>query len=346
MDFRELVRKKYLKKTSRILEFGPLIRPTATKATHPGIRFADIRSTEDIKKLYTSNQYLKSTGLAVDIDSVVEIDYVVKDSYKETFKNEEKFDVVILSHVIEHMPDIIEFFQDIKNIVNKSGKLIIIYPDARYCFDHFRNGTSFIDAYDVYENKPSAGKRVFDFVYNVVNENDAWLFWNDSKVGDIIPKTKFSYALEAYEKSLDGALPDDTHFWPFSNYQLIKFLYDMDRAGLLDFNIDEFYPTPENNQECMIILTPKKNRKIDYVKYKKLLSSTSPTGEGVSSRRDKAALAAANHNLAIMEKSLSDLRAEYDAMKSELEAIFKSKKWRYSKKIADVKNKIISNGKD
>ena len=217
MDFRKYVKKKYLKSTDRILEFGPLIRPTATKKTHPGIQFADVRSTEDIKKLYTSNEYLKSTGLTVDINSVVDIDYVVKDSYKKTFKDVEKFDVVILSHVIEHMPDIIEFFQDIKSVVKKTGRLVIIYPDARYCFDHFRNGTSFIDAYDVYTNKQSSSKRIFDFVYNVVDENNAWLFWNDKKESDIIPKNEFSKAVEAYEKSIEGELPDDTHFWPFSN---------------------------------------------------------------------------------------------------------------------------------
>ncbi len=338
MDFRKYVKKKYLKSTDRILEFGPLIRPTATKKTHPGIQFADVRSTEDIKKLYTSNEYLRSTGLTVDIDSVVDIDYVVKDSYKKTFKNVEKFDVVILSHVIEHMPDIIEFFQDIKSVVKKTGRLVIIYPDARYCFDHFRNGTSFIDAYDVYTNKQSSSKRVFDFVYNVVNENDASLFWNDKKESDIIPKNEFSKAVEAYEKSIDGELPDDTHFWPFSNYQLIKFLYDMDRAGLLDFDIEEFYPTPENHQECMVVLTPKKSKRINYDKYKKLLAITSPFVDSIESRINRSAVVD-------LEKAVASLRIENDSVKHELKAILGSKKWRYSKKIADLKDKITRNAK-
>src|SRR6185295_18430715 len=123
MDFRAYVTTKLLKKNDRILEFGPLIRPLVSKKDYPNIFFADVRSTEDIKKLYTSNDYLEATGLSVDIDSVAEIDYVINKSYTETFKNEKKFDVVYLSHVIEHMPDVIAFLKDVVNILNKDGKL-------------------------------------------------------------------------------------------------------------------------------------------------------------------------------------------------------------------------------
>lgn len=345
MDFRKYIKKKYLKPSDRILEFGPLIRPTATKDTHPGIRFADVRSTEDIKKLYTSNEYLNSTGLTVDINEVVDIDYVIKDSYKKTFKGVEKFDVVILSHVIEHMPDIIDFFQDVKNVVKDDGRLIIVYPDARFCFDHFRNGTSFIDAYDVYTNKKSSSKRVFDFVYNVVSENNAWLFWNDKKESNLMPKNQFKDAVKAYEKSLEGELPDDTHFWPFSNYQLIKFLYDMDRAGLLGFDIEKFYPTPENHQECMVVLRPKKGHLVQFEKYKKILAQTSPYVDGIELRQGKQELDVVQERVNTLEAELRKLVIENDILSRELDAITSSKKWRYSKKIADLKHKILRNDK-
>jgi SAM-dependent methyltransferase len=341
MDFREYLRKKVLEPNQRILEFGPLIRPTVTKDTHPKIYYADIRSTEDIRKLYTSNDYLESTGLSVDLDSIVAIDYVVKDSYKKTFEGVDKFDVVILSHVIEHMPDIIEFFQDIKNVVKETGRLVIIYPDARYCFDHFRNGTSFIDAYDVYTNKPNSSKRVFDFTYNVVNENNSWKFWNDEKESISIPRNEFSKSLKAYQDALGGILPDDTHFWPFSNYQLIKFLYDMDRAGLLDFEVEKFYPTPENQQECMLILKPKAVRAINYKKYQKLLSSVSPSAENIKLRKTNDALVAENANL---KKDTDHLIAEKEIINARIADILSSKKWRYSSKIAAIINKIMRHG--
>lgn len=330
MDFRDYIRKKYLKPSKRILEFGPLNRPTVTKETHPNIFFTDIRSTEDVIKMYTANDYLESTGITIDLDAIVNIDYVIKDSYKQTFKNIEKFDVALLSHVIEHIPDIIEFFKDITNVLSKNGKLVIIYPDAKYCFDHFRNGTTFIDAYDVYMNKENSSKRVFDFVYNVVPENNPDYFWHDAKLNDTLPKNDFKSAVEAADKARKGELPDDTHFWPFSNYQLIKFLYDMDRAGLLDFDIDEFYPTPEGYQECMLVLTPKKKPGVKHNTYREIFDRISPSIKEIKD----------NNQIVELKTMVDSLKEENGQMKAELNTIKGSKKWRYVEKIARVKNRI------
>jgi len=331
MDFRDYIRKKYLKPSKRILEFGPLNFPTVTKKTHPNIFFADIRSTEDVVKMYTSNDYLESTGITVDLDSIVHIDYVIKDSYKQTFKNIEKFDIAILSHVIEHVPDIIEFFRDVTNVLNKNGKLIIIYPDARYCFDHFRNGTTFIDAYDVYMNKENSSKRVFDFVYNVVQENNPSYFWHDTKRNDILPNNTFKSAVKAASKARKGELPDDTHFWPFSNYQLIKFLYDMDRAGLLDFDIEEFYPTPENYQECLLVLTPKKKLGVKHGVYREIFDKVDPSIKDIDNR----------NKIIRLEAEVNALKKDTTHIIAELDAIKNSKKWRYVERIAKAKNRFI-----
>jgi SAM-dependent methyltransferase len=336
MDFREYIVTKVLKKNDRILEFGPLIRPLVSKKDYPNIFFADIKNTEEIKKLYTSNDYLKATGLSVDINSVVEIDYVITKSYTETFKHEKKFDVVYLSHVIEHMPDIITFLEDVANIIKSDGKLVLIYPDARYCFDHFRNGTSFIDAYDVYKDTKSSSKRVFDFVYNVVRENNPFFFWGDPKQNKILPENDFKKALQDYEKAKKNELPDDTHFWPFADYQFIKFLYDADRAGLLKFDIDIFHPTQENTQEFMIILKPKSGTEVDTAKYKQILNRVSPAIKDINSRS----------KISELENELAALAAKNQELNSELTEVYESKKWKYATKAANIKSKLsISNVK-
>lgn len=331
MDFRGYIRTKLLKKNDRILEFGPLIRPIVSKKDYPNIFFADVRSTEDIKKLYTSNDYLEATGLDVDIDAVAEIDYVITKSYTETFKNEKKFDVVYLSHVIEHMPDIISFLKDVVNILEKDGKLVLIYPDARYCFDHFRNGTTFIDAYDIYKSKSINGKAVFDFTYNVVHENDPAFFWGASKIADILPTNKFSNALESYDKAFINELPDDVHFWPFSDYQFVKFLYDTDRAGLLDFEISDFHETQMNTQEFMIVLSPKKNKSQGYGKYQEILSRISPAVKASKARKEKQKLV---ERVAALEKTVEEA-------KGELARVYSSRRWRLASKAADLSHGVI-----
>jgi hypothetical protein len=338
MDFRQYIVKNKLKKQDRILEFGPLTRPTVTKKTHPNIRFADIRSSEEIKKLYTSNDYLESTGISVDLNSIVDIDYVVSGSYKDSFKGVEKFDKVILSHVIEHMPDIIFFFEDVMNLLKENGQLILIYPDARYCFDHFRNGTTFVDAYDVYRHTSNSSKRVLDFVFNVVHENNPNYFWGNPRQNNILPKNDFDDALMAYNKASKNELPDDTHFWPFADYQLVKFLYDLDRAGFLGLELLEFYPTQENTQEFMLVLTPKKKKTINFSQYKKLLNKIHPSVKEIKAR---AQIEKLQGMIATLKAENESLNAENGEFKNELAAIYTSKKWKYATKAGEIKSAIV-----
>lgn len=333
MDFRTYIRKNLLKPNDRILEFGPLIRPIVSKKEYPNIVFADVRSTEEIRDLYTTSTYLEATGLDVDISSVTEIDHVIKTSYTETFKNEEKFDVVYLSHVIEHMPDIISFLEDVANIIKKDGKLVLIYPDARYCFDHFRNGTTFIDAYDVYRHKSVNAKAVFDFTYNVLHENDPAVFWGKKNVIDLLPQNKFKDSLKSYDKAFDNDLPDDVHFWPFSDYQFVKFLYDLERAGLLDFEINDFHETQFNTQEFMVILTPKKSKNQNYGKYQEILSLISPANKANAALKAKQDL---EKRVALLATAVEEGTAAWQVAKNELENVYNSKKWRIAVKTADI----------
>lgn len=262
MVFRDYLKEKF--KDEDIIEFGPLNRPLFTQKECKNISYADIRSTEEIKKLYAGNDYLNKTGIEIDINTIVEIDYkIVEGSYVNTFKNK-KFGVAYLSHVIEHMPDIISFFIDINKILKEDGRLIIIYPDKRYCFDHFRNSVSFRDAYATYKYGTRENARMaFDFAYNVVHENSETFFWTGKDITSVISKNNLANAEKYYQETLNGSISDtDVHFWPFSDDDFLKFIYEMKRADLFDYEVEEFYPTQVNTQEFMIIL--KKTKKKDY----------------------------------------------------------------------------------
>lgn len=92
-----------------------------------------IRNTEEVGKLYTKKGYLKRIGIKVDLSNVIDTNYVIKGNYKRALKNVKNFDYVIVSHVLEHMLNIISFFTDIQNILNKDGQ-IILYLDKRIFF--------------------------------------------------------------------------------------------------------------------------------------------------------------------------------------------------------------------
>lgn len=349
MDFRSYVKEKLLKKTDRILEFGPLDRPLVTRTDYPDAFFADIRSTEEIKNMYKANEYLESTGISIPIDKIVDIDYVVTKSYTETFGGEKrKFDVLYLSHVIEHMPDIIGFFKDVKNILAKNGKIVIIYPDARYCFDHFRNGTTFIDAYEEHIlPKSRFASMVFDFTYNVVAENDASIYWSGKSVYRKMPKNTFMNAINHYNDAKKGQTPDDMHFWPFSDYQFVKFLYDLERAGMNDYVITDFHQTQNNTQEFFIVLELKNKHRKNHIEYQDLFKKLDPIalqGEmrsRLQELQDGTERDSLNEELAKRNSEISLLKESIKNVKKELDEVYSSKRWKYSSVLADLKNKIL-----
>lgn len=255
MDLRTSFHMHINDKNARILEIGPLNRPLVDKLLYPNAFYCDIRDTMQIKTLYKSNEYLNTTKTSVPIDDIVDIDFVLKESYLETFKDVPKFDYVVASHVLEHVEDLISVVKDIMSIINPQGKFIIYYPDKRYSFDHFRAEASFRDAYDVYVNKrPALARMVLDFFNNALPENNPLIFWQANNIEELLPNNSTNNALKYYENSFSGQFIDVVHYWPFSDMGFIRFLYDCVRADLLRVSCTDFYPTLENTQEFLVIL--------------------------------------------------------------------------------------------
>lgn len=250
--FESLIRDK----NSRILEFGPLNRPIAAKDRYPNSFTCDIRSTEEVKALYSGNDYLKATGISIDPETIVPVDYVAKGTYTEALEGVERFDCVIASHVLEHVEDLISALLDISNLLKPHGVFCIVYPDKRYCFDHFRTSASFRDAYGVYRNGGKVNSAmVLDFFYTVVPENNPFVFWNNEELIDRhLPTASFQDALDHYERSLKGERVDDVHYWPFTDLDFLQFLYDCTRAGLLPYRCVAFKPCARNDQQFMLAL--------------------------------------------------------------------------------------------
>ena len=244
-----------ISKESRVLEIGPLNQPVVRKDVYPKTYYCDIRSTEEVKRLYRASSYLEKTSLTVQLDSIVDIDYVLKGSYRETFAAVEPFDAFVACHVIEHIPDILGFFADIPSVLKPGSKLLLTYPDRRYCFDHFRFGTSFRDAYDVYRGGVSRTARLaMDFFYSSIAENDPAVFWDEAKCAGLSPDGRFDAAKTRYDEVSNSQVVDDAHYWIFSDLEFLQFLYDGTRAGLIPFRFLSFYPTEKDRQEFYVAL--------------------------------------------------------------------------------------------
>ncbi len=227
--------------SKRILEIGPLADPIFLKQ-EANVFYSDIRSTDKIKEFYA-----KDPGVVTD--DIVDVDFIIEESYEKSLSNVDKFDYVISSHVLEHMPRLIEFFQDIATVLSKKGMLYVFIPDHRYCFDHFRAPTSFAEAYYIHsQGIPIPYWRVFDHTLETIPLNIPGRFWFGGGIAaeTLSRRGSFESASKDLERALSGEYVD-VHYSVFSPRSFILLLYNMIHARLFPFRCTSFYPTERNS---------------------------------------------------------------------------------------------------
>lgn len=206
--------KNEIKNDGKILEIGPLNKPFFHKSDF-NVYYADINSTEDVKSIYSS--YNSNEEF---INSIVDIDYVIKESYEDTFKDSgEKFDYVFSSHVLEHVPDPIQYLIDISKILSDNGKLCLLLPNKEFTFDHFRENSSFADLFDMYlrGDEINTPRLVLDSMIDSVNVNNPIIFWN--KELDQYPNPNVKACLDNYSNYVNDFNNHifDGHLWVFTD---------------------------------------------------------------------------------------------------------------------------------
>jgi ubiquinone/menaquinone biosynthesis C-methylase UbiE len=110
------------------IEIGPFEHP-AKLPKNCSVEYCDVISTEEAKDLFPE----------VDHQNLVEIDHIIDLDKNGLSKFEkEKFDFVIINHVIEHLFNPIDTIINCYRILKKGGTLVMAIPDKKYTFDKER----------------------------------------------------------------------------------------------------------------------------------------------------------------------------------------------------------------
>lgn len=237
MDRRERILTGIDVQHSRGLEIGPLATPIVRKCDGD-ISYLDHLPTQELK--------LKYTGHGFNVDNIVNVDYVLQSglSLSEILGKENHFDYVIASHVFEHIPNPIGWMEEIWEILLPSGKLSLVIPDKRFCFDYFRSLTNtggVLESYFQNVQKPSI-KAVFDAVSNAVafEGNIAWNHHvNEARLQRI---STLQQALEMAESVHQGEY-HDVHSWCFTPSSFLRIISDLIKLRFLNFSVSNFHNT-------------------------------------------------------------------------------------------------------
>lgn len=234
------------------LEIGPLTSPILRK-NEANIFYLDHMSTADLKKKYKNEP--------VTLEQIVDVDYVLKDNDLVKTVGRGKFDYVIASHVIEHIPDMLGWLKQVETILKPNGVVSLIIPDKRFTFDIGRRVSLPADVIGAHLDRLTrfSSAMMYDFATECKVEVETAEAWRDPETCFASPKRWDSQVV--YKKCLDNLDPKlyvDCHCFVFTPLSFIEILRVAMQHKLLNFEVVNFLETQENEIEFYVTL-----RKID-----------------------------------------------------------------------------------
>lgn len=219
------------------LEIGPSHNPIVRKSDGYRVKVLDHLDRRGLIEKYKDDP-------GVDTSRIEEVDFVWRgESFPDLIGHDERFSWIIASHVVEHVPNLVEFLNDCDAIMEPGGVLTLAVPDKRYCFDRFRTLASLgmvVDAHLNGSTRPSAGT-VLDFYLSYARRGgrDAW---NAGDRGKFQFAFDFQKSMEMMSASINGSYVD-VHQWCFTPSSFRLLIDDLHRMGLIQLQEVDFLGT-------------------------------------------------------------------------------------------------------
>ncbi|HEY3783307.1 MAG TPA: methyltransferase domain-containing protein [Fimbriimonadaceae bacterium] len=233
--------------TVRALEFGPADRPWIPRTT-PGVRYIDHLSTEDLRKKMAVSPLYKPEDLC-DI-------HFVNDGrpLKEILGDWTNIDLIAASHVVEHVPDLLGWFQDLSSVLAADGHVMLAVPNKRQSFDFLRRVTSLEDVIVTNlerRKKPSAHSILEQIALSTANAGSN--VWNEETDHSKLTRTAtYQWAIKVASENVDQQVKYfDAHVSVFTPYSFVQLLAGLTENGGLPLELER---VQENGFEFLVVL--------------------------------------------------------------------------------------------
>jgi hypothetical protein len=229
------------------LEIGPFCSP---KCVGSNVKYFDILNTEELKQRAESLNFSKA-----QIENTPEIHYVSKTGDLSII--DEKFDIIMSSHLIEHQRDLIDHLNQVEGLMNPGGKYYLIIPDKRYCFDHFQNASTIADVLQANIDKKlkHSLKSVVEH-YALTTHNEPKKHWCGDHGYTSIESNKIKQAINEF-KTKEYI---DVHSWYFTPETFENLLCQLKEIGTIKLSINKIILTPKNSGEFYVELRRYENQ--------------------------------------------------------------------------------------
>jgi SAM-dependent methyltransferase len=200
----------------------------------------------------------KCAAANIDGDAFEEVDTVWRDGPLHeavAASLHGRFDTMIASHVIQHVPDFVGFLASAAHLLTHDGVIAAALPDKRYCFDCFRPATTtgdVLEAHAAQRTRHSFRTAWGHAAYAV--SADGQLGWGPWRVG----RPKFVNSFEVSARLAAGFQSDpslsytDYHAWQFTPAVFELVMLELGQLGLIDWRIYQI--TETENFEFFVFL--------------------------------------------------------------------------------------------
>ena len=229
----------------KILEIGPFFKPLTSGKN---VSYFDILDQADLKVRAAALGFPREAADCPEI-------HFVSPTGDLSIVNE-KFDVVLSSHCIEHQPNLIKHFNSVEKLLKPGGFYFLLAPDKRYCFDHFLPESNLAQVIDVYvENRTFHSLRNMLENRVLTTHNETNRHWQgDHGERYSLIREKVANAIAEHKKAQEQGIYIDLHAWYFTPDSFKQIHHALNELAYTQLCIERIYPTLYGNNEFWVIL--------------------------------------------------------------------------------------------
>lgn len=223
--------------STRILEIGPGYNPVAPKCEGWNTHIIDHASADELRAKYTS--------APVDVGRIEDVDTVWTDGLLHEAvpaSLQASFELVIASHVLEHVPDFVGSLMSLSHLLRHDGVISIALPDKRFCFDYFKPISTTADVLEAFRSNRT--RHSFRSIWGHVAyaaSLDGKEAWGQGPIASSRFIAPFRDVVNAY-RTPDSTASDpyvDCHAWHFTPASLSLIMFELQQLGVVDWKLED-----------------------------------------------------------------------------------------------------------
>ena len=243
------------------VEVGPLDKPLVSKSEGM-VYYVDHCDTEALREKWKTDPNVDKSVLRVDAvwgKSTLQEALQLASGAKWSGA-----DYLVASHVIEHVPDLVTWLREVRDVLKSDGSLRLIVPDRRFTFDFLRRTTTLSEVADAFvrQRRAPSASRILDFCYGHVHVDCTQAWDGTLKIEDLKRGSDDLSALNLARDAEENGTYHDVHCWVFTPKSFIELMHQMACAGLLEYACEWVLPTKRYTFEFFVAMKPENRRDV------------------------------------------------------------------------------------